>query len=846
MKPTSMHPLLRLTAAAVLAAHAALPQAETETPTAADNPLDIGYAYLAAGNFQPALAQFTQALQDPAQQAEAHSALGYTRYLQLQHKDGKAQSKGAENTAADGGETPPWQAAEKELNLALPMATQAQDRALQARVHGYLGLLYAAAHSEETRARAPQAFQDSQHLAQAAGDAALDYAARLHLLRLRLATPPEQRLSQLKALAGEVQAAKMADTARAELLLNIARQLKGMSGPAADAFGQTIAEETARVAAAAGLRRIEAQAEIYTAKFQQQQGQGDAALDTLRSAIDHARLVNAQDLVFAAKAAQARLMADKGQIGPALAEYQIAAQYAEDLRDSIPTTYQDGTSPFRETLEPLYRGLADMLLRQAADTTDAAEQQKLLLASIRAMEKLKKVEFEEYLNDPCAFDTLPPQTSAKTPFADAFPLPAKAGSGEPAKLDRLAINLGSASGDTAILYPILLPDRLELLLIHEGVIQRETVKGTKGFQAQLSGQVKPLWDKLAHKEEGYEPYSEQLYRWVLQPLADELDKAQAKRIVYIPDGSLRRVPLAVFHDQQHRQFAAQQYAIVTNGNLQFTPAPADRLAQRQALLVGLTAPNDSLLYDLPVNVLVGMINGKKSADTCQKIAATAGLEEQKSLVRQRLANPQCREKLLESLRLPKVDAEIDSLAKILSAAQGAQADSPEAPVRPLQNEAFTLQGLDSHVAGQPNDYVHIASHGFFGQSLDESFIVTYDKKLSVRRLEEILRPEAGQPQPISLITFSACQTAMSNEDDDRAPLGFSGIAIKTDIRNAIGALWNVPDKSTAQLMQNYYKALAANPADTAAALQQAQIDILRQEHWRHPKNWAAFILVGGW
>jgi CHAT domain-containing protein len=123
--------------------------------------------------------------------------------------------------------------------------------------------------------------------------------------------------------------------------------------------------------------------------------------------------------------------------------------------------------------------------------------------------------------------------------------------------------------------------------------------------------------------------------------------------------------------------------------------------------------------------------------------------------------------------------------------------------------------------------------------------MTYDKTLGVNEVERIIRLDASKEQrPIELVTFSACQTA---EGDDRAPLGFSGLAIKANAQNALGALWDVPDIAAKQFMRDYYSSLKATNGDAGAALQQAQQAMLKQPFpLSHPAAWAAFILVGAW
>jgi CHAT domain-containing protein len=64
-------------------------------------------------------------------------------------------------------------------------------------------------------------------------------------------------------------------------------------------------------------------------------------------------------------------------------------------------------------------------------------------------------------------------------------------------------------------------------------------------------------------------------------------------------------------------------------------------------------------------------------------------------------------------------------------------------------------------------------------------------------------------------------------------------------RNVIGGMWNVPDRSTATLMDRLYLGLKKG-ATPPAALRAAQLELARSTGaWRHPYYWAAFNVYQG-
>lgn len=310
-------------------------------------------------------------------------------------------------------------------------------------------------------------------------------------------------------------------------------------------------------------------------------------------------------------------------------------------------------------------------------------------------------------------------------------------------------------------------------------------------------------------------------KWIIAPLEQSLRAAHIGRLVYVPDGMLRLAPLAAFSDGQG--FVAEHYAVVTNSGLGFNPVPKGAETGK-ALLAGLSVPDGPSLDSIPEDLLY-------PADAAGKPTRTLG----DALAKKRGAGGEdpaaARAKTVEALALPGVAEEIHMIGEKL-------------PNTTLLNKTFTSKNLGDGIQSGDYQLVHISSHGYFGHSADKSFIMAYDKTLDINDVERLIHLQPGQQRPIELVTFSACQTA---KGDDRAPLGFSGLAIKANARNALGTLWDVPDIAAKHFMREYYSALEASGGDTAIALQQAQKAMLRQKFpLNHPAAWAAFILVGAW
>ncbi len=777
-------------------------------PGSDDNHMTLGYAYLDAGKYRLALLEFTQELADngtdgvSTRMAEIHSALGYTLYLLQRPEDATTQ-----------------------LQIALDMALKNHDLSLEGRIRGYLGLVYA--QSKEGKTKAVEEFGRSQTLAQATGDWPLVFAARLQLAQLE-ASPTEQ-LQKLRVIVSDLPSAKLDDKARVSLLLSILGQLKQMQenepnktlGDALKKLGYSVAETADGLAAKFQLERAQAQSEGYLGRLYELDKRPNDAIRMINQAIGHANAANAPDLAMALQSSLGSLLEQQGQEEQAIEAYRLAAFHVSEVRNDIPLIYQDGKSSYQETLEPIYRGLARVLLQSALRKTSQTEQQKSLLEAINALERLKQSELEDYFNDRCALDTQSAMGGSAQGAANLFLNSTP--SGELTKYAPLTSSLSRARGGTAILYPIIFDDRLEVLLINDGVIRQQTVKISKEMVSQQALAL----NLILRKGDNFWVPSRLLYKEIIGPFEDDLRKAEISRIVYIPDGVLRLAPLAGFHDG--KIFVAERYEVVTNSVLQSTLSPNAKEQVGNVLLAGLSVPDGPSLDQIPQSWISSAV-GAATADLEQNALEVPSSSQPAAVKGVRSLSPEVRDRAVKKFSLPGVTEEIHTLEKVLPNDDDT-----------LLNQNFTSENLEKGIKSGDHQLVHISSHGYFGHSAKDSFIMAYDKNLGVGEVERIMRVKQGQV--VDLVTFSACQTA---QGDDRAPLGFSGLAIKASARNAMGSLWAINDNATKFFMKEYYTELMNTNGGTIKSLHLAQMAMLREKPLQHPKFWAAFIIVGAW
>ena len=143
--------------------------------------------------------------------------------------------------------------------------------------------------------------------------------------------------------------------------------------------------------------------------------------------------------------------------------------------------------------------------------------------------------------------------------------------------------------------------------------------------------------------------------------------------------------------------------------------------------------------------------------------------------------------------------------------------------------------------------LHFATHGTFHSEHPELSGIVLS-----------LVDEAGRPQEgflrlpdlhslslwADLVVLSGCQTALGREVRGEGLVGLSQGFLDAGARNVVASLWQVPDRSTAELMSAFYRSYLQRGAAPAAALREAQLAVRSRRGWSEPYHWASFILLG--
>jgi len=686
--------------------------------------------------------------------------------------------------------------AEKFLLRALESST---DELLKAGYANSLGVLY---HDTGDTKRSKEYFETA--LALARNNPSLMLRIKLNRARSH---PGSADLSQLEKLFTEIAAIDSA-TERTRYYLNLAKTAKS-HGNRAYKLAQNALEKARLDVFNITNKFLQLELSNSLAELYEEQGLDQPALELSEQASRLPEQMNADDLMLQNEWRKGRIYQRQARDDHALAAFGKAVDHIQAIRMDIPVKYEDGKSSFRETMEPIFLDYAHQLLKKATNQKGESKQRTLRLAR-QAIEQIKQTELEDFLGGRCLIEGVQHN------------------------------ELENIDHQAAIIYPIILPDRLELLVGIGSTIRQYTQPISK---EQISEQAIKLSKSLRTRPsdqnaEGYRLPAEALYQWIIAPVKKDLIENKIKTIVIVPDGVLRLVPFAALFDGA--EFLVENYAIaISPGMSLLGMGSRNKKSQNyRTLLAGISKPGP-VVKKLPEAVITAALLMNPRSTVQSESSRTRSIlntfshflsditdEDEDENENKRTA---VIHRLQEELSLPGVKAELESLKNTLKN-------------NTLFNEQFTVKNFHQLVSDKPYEIIHIASHGFFSSDANSSFLMAYDDILKLDDFKILLEKNKNTGSIIQLLTLSACETA---EGDDRAPLGFTGIALQANALSALGTLWPIDDTAAPHLMDQFYSRLMQDTGK-AESLRQAQRALLKSPDMRHPYFWSPFILVGDW
>jgi CHAT domain-containing protein len=273
-----------------------------------------------------------------------------------------------------------------------------------------------------------------------------------------------------------------------------------------------------------------------------------------------------------------QLLVKTGDREGAIASYTEAVNTLQSLRQDLVAVNQDVQFSFREQVEPVYRELVDLLLQPNQSPPLVTGALVTRAGGVNSTQGEFGVVSQANLQQ--ARSTI-----------EALQLAELANFFREACLDAQTQSIDRIDPTAAVIYPIILRDRLEVIFSLPNQPLRNY--STNLSQEQVEEVITRIRQSLRRTSFAQERLSvaQELYRWLVQPTAADLTRQSIKTLVFVLDGSLRNVPMAALHDG--KQYLIEQYRIAIAPSLQLLNSQPLARTQQKALLAGLSDGNQA-------------------------------------------------------------------------------------------------------------------------------------------------------------------------------------------------------------------------------------------------------------
>jgi CHAT domain-containing protein/lipopolysaccharide biosynthesis regulator YciM len=443
----------------------------------------------------------------------------------------------------------------KKSNLILEQSLAlAQRLQLQSEVsHTFLSL----GNTARARERLQKALSFYQEATAAAPSAAYRVRSQLHQLSLlaQLEQPDEAQalLPQIQTQIEQLPLSRTQVNAR----IYLAQSLLKLKGSDADFSAAKTSLETAVQDAK---RLDDARSQVYAlgtlGELYERTRQIPQAQTITQQALLLAQPLHANDLAYRFQWQSGRLYKQQGNVKQAIVAYSEAVKALQSIQRDLTAINKDLQFSFRDSVEPVYRDYVELLLQP--DGTQNPSQKNLKTAR-ETIDALQVAEIANFLRVSCLDNTQ-------------------------VLIDEVA---DKEDPNAAILYPILLGDRVAIILKkpqQPNLSYYTTPIAQDKVEATLENLRKAL--SQSNSQEVLAP-AQATYNWLIRPIEAELDNGTIKTLVFVLDGSLRNIPMSALHDG--RQYLIEKpYSIALTPGLRLLQPKPLQQQKLKALVAGLS------------------------------------------------------------------------------------------------------------------------------------------------------------------------------------------------------------------------------------------------------------------
>lgn len=289
----------------------------------------------------------------------------------------------------------------------------------------------------------------------------------------------------------------------------------------------------------------------YLGGLYEQIPQWSNAQELTEQALQLAQAINAPDVAYQWQWQLGRILKAQGAIKPATDAYKIAFTTLKSLRSDLVAINTDIQFSFRETVEPVYREYVELLLNPGTSTEPSQEQLK---QARQVIESLQLAELDNFFRSACLEGQIVPIEQIQQSKA-------------------------------AVIYPIILQDRLEVILsLPQQALRHYATKVSQNEVEEVAEQLRLNLEKPYTTPDG-KILSAKVYDWLIRPVQAELYQSQVTTLVFVLDGSLRNIPMAALYDG--KQYLLEKYSVALTPGLELLGPLPLRQSRLKTLVAGL-------------------------------------------------------------------------------------------------------------------------------------------------------------------------------------------------------------------------------------------------------------------
>ncbi|WP_242053320.1 CHAT domain-containing protein [Nostoc parmelioides] len=379
--------------------------------------------------------------------------------------------------------------------------------------------------------------------------------ARLNHLNLLIA---EKQLAAAQVLIPEIQSLlSPLPPSRPSIYahINLAHSLGSLNNTPTSQIAQLLAKSIQQARSLKDIR-AEAYALGNLGGLYEKTQQIAEAISLTQQALILAQSSNAPEITYLWQWQLGRLFKAQGNFTGAIAAYDATVETLESLRTDLVVVNQDIQFNFRDNVEPVYRESVALLLQNAGNKPDI---QTLDKARTR-IEALQLAELDNFFREACL-------------------------QGQRVILDQI---VDQENPNTAILYPIILPEQLQVIVkIPQQPLRYFTNNKSQVDVERTLAQLREYILEPDRTEEA-QTLAQEVYNWLIKPIASDLANSKVNTLVFVLDGELKNTPLPALYDGE--KYLVEKYAIAVSLGLQLlAPKPISE-SPLQVIAAGLVEP----------------------------------------------------------------------------------------------------------------------------------------------------------------------------------------------------------------------------------------------------------------